>query len=133
MPGTVFELLAAGPWRQVAAIRHGLPAADMAAVEESSRWPRKELCAAICVTERTFTRQMADKVWLDSAASERLLRLVTLAGEVQTVLGSKERAVEWLIGHHDELNCRPITSVDTAIGTTQVQRITRAMEQGLPV
>lgn len=83
--------------------------------------------------ERTFTRQLTKEGRLDSAASERLLRLVTLVGEVQTALGRKERAVEWLTCHHDELECRPITLVDTAIGTAQVRRIIRAIEHGLPV
>lgn len=129
----MFELVAAGPWMQVAAIRHGLPAGDLVAVQEALGLPRKELCAVIGVAERTFIHQLADKVRLDSAASERLLRLVTLAGEVQTTLGSKERAVEWLTCHHDELNCRPITLVDTAIGTAQAQRIIRAIEHGMPV
>ena len=132
MQEAVFELVAADPWMQVATIRHGLPAGDLVAVQEALGLPLKELCAVIGVAERTFTRQLADKVRLDSAASERLLRLVTLAGEVQTALGSKERAVEWLTCHHDGLNCRPITLVDTAVGTTQVRRIIRAIEHGLP-
>ncbi|MEC5207518.1 putative toxin-antitoxin system antitoxin component (TIGR02293 family) [Vogesella perlucida] len=133
MQGTVFELVDAGPWVQVAAIRHGLPAGDLVAVQEALGLPLKELCAVIGVAERIFTRRSADNVRLDSAASERLLRLVTLAGEVHTALGSKELAVEWLTCHHDELNCRPITLVDTATGAAQVRRIIRAIEHGLPV
>lgn len=133
VPVTLFELLDAGPWRQVEAIRQGLPATDMAAVEERSGLPRKELCAVIGATERTFARLLASEGRLDSAASERLLRLVALVREVHTALGSKELAVEWLTCHHDELQCRPISLLDTAIGTAQVRRIIRAMEHGLPV
>lgn len=133
MQGTVFELLNAGPWRQVAAIRQGLPAADMVAVEGRSGLPRKNLCAVIGVTERTFARLLAGEGRLDLAISERLLRLAALVREVQTALGSKEQAVEWLTCHHDELQCRPITLVDTAIGTAQVRRIIQAIGHGLPV
>lgn len=81
-------------WMQVAAIRHDLPAGDLVAVQEALGLPLKELCAAIGVTERAFDRLLAGEWRLDSAASERLLRLVTLAGEVQTALGNQERAVE---------------------------------------
>ncbi|SMF23704.1 antitoxin Xre-like helix-turn-helix domain-containing protein [Pseudogulbenkiania subflava] len=133
MQGTVCELVKAGPAMQVAAIRQGLSTADLAAVQEDLGLPLEELCVVIGVAERTFTRQLTKEGRLDSAASERLLRLVTLVGEMQTALGSKERAVEWLTCHHDELECRPITLVDTAIGTAQVRRIIRAIEHGLPV
>lgn len=129
----VFELVDAGPWMQVDAIRLGLPAADLASVQEALGLPLKDLCTVIGVAERTLRRHLAHEGRLDSAASERLLRLVTLVGEVQTTLGSKALAVEWLAGHHEELGCRPFTLVDTAIGTAQVRRIIHSMEHGLPV
>ena len=133
MKTTLYEVITQSPAAQIQAIRVGFPAVEIATMRDTLGVPMSELYGILGMPERTAIRLAKEGRRLDSAASERLLRLVETMGHAEEAFGSRTKGIEWLTKHNRELKSKPIDLLDTQIGHDQVSRILLAIEHGLPV
>ncbi|MCD5361073.1 antitoxin Xre/MbcA/ParS toxin-binding domain-containing protein [Chromobacterium aquaticum] len=121
------------PIEQIQAIRAGLPTNLLMSVVEWLQAPPQVIGDVVGISVQKALRANASGRPLDSAASERLLRVISIASEVRETLGSDEQAREWLTRSHQELGCAPISLLDTALGAQMVRRVLQSISWGLPI
>ncbi|WP_052941745.1 antitoxin Xre/MbcA/ParS toxin-binding domain-containing protein [Chromobacterium subtsugae] len=121
------------PIEQIQAIRAGLPANLLMSVVEWLQAPPQVIGDVVGISVQKALRANALGRPLDSAASERLLRVMDMVRDAREVLGGDEHAREWLTRYHQELDCAPISLLDTALGAEMVRRVLQSISWGLPV
>ncbi|WP_082113566.1 antitoxin Xre/MbcA/ParS toxin-binding domain-containing protein [Chromobacterium vaccinii] len=133
MPLQNWEWTEQTPMEQIQAIRAGLPANQLMLVAEWLQVSVQVLGDVVGISVRKASRANASGLPLDSVASERLLRVMGILREARETLGSDEHAREWLTRYHQELDCTPISLLDTALGAEMVRRVLQSISWGLPV
>ncbi|POA96895.1 hypothetical protein C2134_20335 [Chromobacterium sinusclupearum] len=128
-----WDLTGLAPMEQIQAIRAGLPANRLMLVAEWLQVPAQVIGDVVGISVQRALRANASGRHLDSAASERLLRVIGMVREARETLGSDENAREWLTRYHQELDCAPISLLDTALGAEMVRRVLQSISWGLPV
>ncbi len=115
----------------LAAVRRGFPYAALERLMQAMGLTREEIEQVVALPARTLTRRKHAK-HLQSAESDRVLRLARVAAHAVAALGSEDKAAQWLHRTNRSLGDRaPLTFLDTDLGTTQVDDVLTRLEQGV--
>jgi putative toxin-antitoxin system antitoxin component (TIGR02293 family) len=112
-------------------VRIGLPYQSLESVRERLNISLPEAAVVLHVPLRTLARRKQERR-LDADESDRLYRLVRIAAQAVSVLGTEEKAAAWLRRPNRALNGEvPIGFLDTDIGARQVEDILGRIEHGI--
>ncbi len=90
---------------------------------------RLALVAVLGISERTAQRKHRHEELLSPSASDRLARIERIFNLAASVLGSEEKAAEWLKRPSRPLgNEKPLELLDTDLGAQEVERELRQIE-----
>jgi putative toxin-antitoxin system antitoxin component (TIGR02293 family) len=122
----------APPWQgTIDVIRSGLPARVVDDMVEYLEVPKSVVFAVLDTPESTAHRLIKDDRRLESAASERVLRVAETVREAEEVFGGRAPALRWLKTANVALGgATPLSLLDTAVGTAEVRRILSAISYG---
>jgi len=114
------------------AVMKGVPTTKLRAVREVYAFSQAEMAEALGVTARTLTRKGRTRTPLGLSASDGTARLVRVFDRAVEVLGTRDRATEWLRTSNDALGGdAPRTWLDTDAGTAEVLRVLGRLEHGV--
>ena len=126
------KLVKAATWEDLRARRQaGLPYASVDAVSSAYHIASKDLVRILELPLRTLARRKKEKR-LHADESDRLLRLGRIAALAEEVLGSREKATEWLhepnaaLGHEN-----PLRHLDSDLGARQVEDVLVRISHGV--
>lgn len=111
----------------------GLPRRALLRAMQSAGIPAAELLPVFGISTRTFMRLKSepDKL-LDAEQSGRVWQFAELLTKAEDVLGSSERAVDWMLKPAMALeNRRPIELLTTPVGTHLVDDVIERMRYGV--
>jgi putative toxin-antitoxin system antitoxin component (TIGR02293 family) len=109
----------------------GLPYAALEAVTVKLGLARSEAASALHLPQRTIARRKKERK-LRADESDRLLRLARIGTHAAYVLGSKEKAAEWLRRPNRALgNEVPLELLESDIGSRQVEEVLGRIEYGV--
>lgn len=112
-------------------IKAGFPVDVADAVKQTFQMTSQALGELLNLSVATYERRRRDSRPLDTAASERLDRIATVALLAEEVFEDKEAASEWLSSTNAALGGSiPVMHCETALGAQQVRRILHALEWG---
>lgn len=112
-------------------IKAGLPFSSLESVRERLNLSVPEAATVLQMPLRTLARRRQARR-LAADESDRLYRLARLAAQAMVVLGSEEKAAEWLHRPNRSLNGEPpIRLLDTDVGARQVEDILGRLEHGI--
>jgi putative toxin-antitoxin system antitoxin component (TIGR02293 family) len=114
-----------------ARIQRGLPYEAVEAVSKRYSIDLGELREILRIAERTFTRRRK-AARLHAVESDRLVRVARIVALAVDVLGTRERASEWLQRPNRALgNAAPLRSLQTELGARRVEDILGRIAYGL--
>ena len=129
-PALEIEYLETTAMEQVGMVREGLPWADYREVIGDLGMTDQTAAAVLHIPLRTLTRRKGGR--LDPQESERVLRLVRLRAKAEDVLGSAEKARQWLEAPNRALaGAPPLSLLDTDIGTQAAEAVLTRIEFGV--
>lgn len=109
----------------------GLPYAALEAVMTTLNLERAEVCAALGLSARTFSRRKNERR-LSPDESDRLFRLARIAARAAEVLGDTRKAAAWLQRPNRALGGEvPLRLVRSDLGSRQVEQIIGRIEHGI--
>jgi len=112
-------------------VREGFPFEVLESVIRLTNMTREEVETLIALPARTLTRRKQAK-HLQPVESDRLFRVARVAAHAIAVLGSPQKAAQWLHRANRGLGGNsPITYLDTDIGAEQVNDILTRLEHGV--
>jgi putative toxin-antitoxin system antitoxin component (TIGR02293 family) len=115
----------------VAIIRKGFPVSVFTALRNRAELSEEAICDSLRIAKRTAARRKARSARLKSNESELLLRLARVLAAATDVLGTKEKAREWLLAKNRALGgTAPIKLLDTGIGFQEVMDVLKRIEFG---
>jgi putative toxin-antitoxin system antitoxin component (TIGR02293 family) len=113
------------------AVRAGLPYASMESLMKALKLSSRDLTSAMGVAPRTLARRKQGQ-WLSPAESDRLFRVAWITQLSASVLGSMEKAAEWLRRPNRSLGGRaPVALLDTEIGAREVEEVLNRINFGV--
>lgn len=117
--------------RKVELIRRGVAARI---VDEMARYlvvPKGFIFGVLHAPESTAHRLIKDNRMLDSAASERVLRVADVTRMAEETLGGRDAAARWLRSPNLALGgTMPLANLDTEPGAGEVRRILLSINYG---
>jgi len=124
------EYLLTPPLDQVSMVREGLPWAAYHGVIADLGMTDQMAAGVLHIPLRTLTRRKGGR--LDPQESERVLRLVRLRAKAEDVLGTPEKALQWLGAPNRALaGATPLSLLDTDIGTQAAEAVLVRIEYGV--
>jgi putative toxin-antitoxin system antitoxin component (TIGR02293 family) len=112
-------------------LRNGLPFGALEAFIKAIGIPAGAVTKVLGVAPRTLARRK-DKRTLNPVESDRLYRLARVALMAIEVLGSHEKAKQWLERPNRALGGEtPLSLLDTDIGARQVEAVLGRIEHGV--
>jgi len=112
-------------------VNAGLPYASMEVVMAKFGLDREEAANILRLPQRTLARRKKSKRF-HTDESDRLLRLARIGAQAAEVLGSEEKAAQWLRRpNHALANQVPLEVLDSDIGARQVEDILGRVEHGV--
>jgi putative toxin-antitoxin system antitoxin component (TIGR02293 family) len=113
-------------------IRKGFPASVFKSLGEQAKLSEETICRSLRIAQRTAARRKQRGARLKPAESELLLRLARVLAAATDILGSRDKAREWLLAPNLALgNVPPIQILDTGIGFQQVIDVLKRIEYGV--
>jgi putative toxin-antitoxin system antitoxin component (TIGR02293 family) len=116
---------------KIDAIRRGVRAR---VVDEMVRYldvPKSVVFNVLHTPQSTAHRLIRDNRPLDSAASERVVRIADILRVAEKIFGGRENATRWLRTPNLALgDAAPLSMLDTEPGATEVRRILSAIRSG---
>lgn len=113
-------------------IRSGLPAKVIGCVVKSSAISEEVIYTSLRIARRTVARRKATATRLKPAESELIYRFSKVLVTATEILGSMEKAREWLLTDNRAVcGNRPIDLLDTAIGFEDVMDVLYRIEYGV--
>lgn len=114
------------------AVRRGVLPVTVTRVQTLYGFSQAEMAKLLGLTPRTMTRKRASKARFGVEASDGTARLVRTFDRAVAVLGSPERAGEWLRTANMALGGDvPRSWLDTDAGTAEVLRVLGRIEHGV--
>ena len=114
-----------------AQLRTGLPYASLEAVASGFQITQADIVAVLHLPPRTLARRKKEKR-LRADESDRLFRLGRIAALAEEVLGSREKAGNWLHQPNRVLaNQIPLRNLDTDLGARQVEDLLLRISHGV--
>ena len=113
------------------ALRRGLPFGAFEALLKALEVRSQELAELLGVASRTLARRKSAR-YLSPIESDRLYRIAHITFLASEVLGSLEKARQWLHKNNRALGGEaPITHLDTEIGGRQVEEVLLRISYGI--
>jgi putative toxin-antitoxin system antitoxin component (TIGR02293 family) len=117
------------PIHLIGTVRRGFPATSLDLMALRLKIDRLVLLGVLGISERTAQRKHRHDELLSSSASDRLARIDRIFALAAAVLGSEEKAAEWLKRPNRLLgNETPLELLDTDLGSQEVERELRQIE-----
>ncbi|HEX3034888.1 MAG TPA: antitoxin Xre/MbcA/ParS toxin-binding domain-containing protein [Thermodesulfobacteriota bacterium] len=114
------------------ALREGLPYQALESLAKAMEIQISTLTKVIGVAPRTLARRKGSKTTFNPVESDRLYRVARIMSLAIEVLGSREKAKEWLSRPNRALGGdTPLSLLDTDIGAKQVEEILGRIEHGV--
>lgn len=114
----------------IALIREGLPYASFEHALETLELTQDEVASQLGLQRRTLSRRKGQR--LNHEESERVLRLVRVILRAEEVLGSREKAFQWLRRPNRALGGQlPLSLLDVELGARQVEDVLGRIEHGV--
>jgi len=115
---------------QVDMVREGVPWSAYRSAVTGLGYNDQTAAGVLRIPPRTLARRKGGR--LEPQESERLLRLVRLADQATDVLGSREKAIQWLNAPNRALEgVSPVSLLDTDIGTQAAEALLTRIEYGV--
>lgn len=115
----------------VAIIRKGFPFSVFTSLRDRAQLSEEAICESLRIAKRTAARRKEHAARLKSDESELLLRLARVLAAATDILGSKEKARDWLVAENRALGgAVPIKLLDTGIGFQEVMNVLKRIEFG---
>lgn len=112
-------------------VRRGFPAENLDRMAQRLKVDRLVLVGVLGISERTAQRKHRHDELLSPSASDRLARISRIFNLAAAVLGSEDKAAEWLKRPNRPLGSqKPLELLDTDLGTQEVERELRQIEYG---
>lgn len=122
--------MSASPIALVGLVREGVSWQDFRNMISSIGLTDQSAAGILQIPLRTLARRKGKR--LEKLESERLIRLVRLVKQATEVLGSKDKALQWLNAPNRALEGEiPMTLLDTDIGTQAVEAVLTRIEYGV--
>jgi putative toxin-antitoxin system antitoxin component (TIGR02293 family) len=116
----------------VAIIRKGFPVSVVNSLCTRAKLSEETMIESLGIARRTAARRKQRGGRLKPIESELLLRLARVFASATGVLGSEEKAREWLIAKNRALGGQePIKLLDTGIGFHDVMDVLKRVEFGV--
>lgn len=113
-------------------IREGLPAGSVAALAQSLHLGSTVLSRKLGIPQRTLTRRLSQGSLLTSAESDRAVRMARVYAHAVTMIGDREKALEWLRTPNRALGGeKPLDQIDTDMGARMVEDILGRIAYGV--
>jgi len=113
-------------------VREGLPASSVLALAEKLDLGNAALSRKLGIPQRTMTRRLSQHSRLSAAESDRTMRLARVYATAVEMIGSKEKAVEWLRTPNRALaGERPLDQLDTDLGAREVEDVLGRIAYGV--
>lgn len=134
-PGAIgFETLVAHPTpaaTKIELIRRGVTARVVDDMVRFFEVPKQVIFGILHTPESTAHRLIKDDRALDSAASERVVRVADIAHAAEETFGSREAATRWLkTANRGLAGATPLSMVDTEPGAAEVRRLLASINYG---
>ncbi len=130
----VFEAFVSKPTssvRKIGVIRSGVAASVVDGMVEYLAVPKNVIFGVLRTPESTAHRLIKDKRNLDSAASERVMRVADILRMAEETFGGREAATQWLKSTNLALGGpTPLSMLDTELGAAEVRRVLSAINYG---
>jgi putative toxin-antitoxin system antitoxin component (TIGR02293 family) len=113
-------------------IRKGLPFSAVTSTSKVLDLSEEQVLIALGIPKRTAARRKSMKGRLNSVESERVLRLGRAIAAAADVLGSREKAADWIRSKLPALDgSSPLDLLDTDVGLQRVLDILTRIEYGV--
>lgn len=113
-------------------IRQGLPSKVIRVIVKASSLSEDTITTSLRIAKRTAARRKANAARLRASESELVYRFSKLFVTAADILGSEEKARQWLISENGALNgCRPIDLLDTGIGFEESLNVLQRIDCGV--
>jgi len=117
--------------RKIGVIRGGVAASVVDDMVEYLEVPKNVIFGVLRTPESTAHRLIKDKRNLDSAASERVMRVADILRMAEETFGEREAATQWLKSTNLALGgATPLSMLDTEPGAAEVRRVLSAINYG---
>ena len=117
--------------KKIHMIREGVGARVVDDMVEYLKVPKNVIFTVLHTAESTAHRLIKDNRNLDSAASERVVRVADITRIAKETFGGRERATEWLTRANRALaDVTPLSMLDTEPGAGEVRRILSSINYG---
>ncbi len=112
-------------------IRKGFPFSVFTALRDRAELSEEAICDSLRIAKRTAARRKESAARLKADESELLLRLARVLAAATDILGTTEKAREWLLAENRALGgAVPIKLLDTGIGFQEVLDVLKRIEFG---
>lgn len=112
-------------------LRKGLPYEALESVTDKLDISVEVASVALQLARRTLARRKESNR-LDAQESERIVRLADIAARATSILGTVQKAKQWLIAGNRALGgAAPISLLDTDVGTRAVEDVLLRIEHGV--
>lgn len=113
-------------------VREGLPAEALSRLAKRLDLRHAEISAKIGIPQRTLTRRLQRHARLTAAESDRTVRLAQVYANAVDMLGSEEKAAQWLKTPNRALRgARPLDQLDTDPGVREVEDVLGRIAYGV--
>ena len=117
--------------KKIEAIRRGVVAAVVDDMVEYLGVPKTVIFAILHTPESTAHKLIKDNRPLDSAASERVMRVADITRMAEQTFGGRAPATQWLKTANRALaGATPLSLLDTELGAREVRRILASINYG---
>ncbi|GKS58597.1 hypothetical protein YTPLAS18_21240 [Nitrospira sp.] len=112
-------------------IREGMPFAALSAMATHAHLEIPRLAEILMIPKRTLARRRKARR-LTADESDRLVRVARIFALAADVLGSEEKAAQWLQRTNRALgNAAPVDLLDTDVGTQSVEKVLGRIDYGV--
>jgi putative toxin-antitoxin system antitoxin component (TIGR02293 family) len=113
-------------------VRSGLPASTVALLATALAVQRAQVAERLNIPQRTLSRRLATKSRLTHEESDRTLRMARVVALAKEILGSEEKAAQWMRNPNRALGGhRPFDRLDTEAGVRSVEEVLHRIAYGM--